>query len=339
MWESDAVGARLVRAALTPAELLFGAVTSIRSSLYSSGILASHATPIPAISIGNLTVGGTGKTPVAAYVARRLRDAGASPAIVLRGYGDDEPVVHRTLNPDVPVVVSPDRLAGIASAQRQGCDVAVLDDAFQHRRVRRVADVVIVSADGWQARSHLLPAGPWRERLSAARRATLAIVTRKAASGVEAQSVADAVAKAGRISTAIVHLDADDLRQLRSGARDSITNLRGQSVLVIAGIGNPAAFAAQVAARGARVDTATFGDHHAYSAIDASTLAERANRYDRVVCTLKDCVKLAPLWPGSTPLWYVSQRVSVERGGDELEAVLAATLNARTSSTHSARSG
>src|SRR3954463_10714855 len=100
-----------------PAELLFQMVSSSRAALYSSGVLNSHPTAVPALSVGNLTVGGTGKTPVAAYLARRLRDAGAVPAIVLRGYGDDEPLVHRTLNPDVKVVVSPDRVAGSTEAR------------------------------------------------------------------------------------------------------------------------------------------------------------------------------------------------------------------------------
>jgi tetraacyldisaccharide 4'-kinase len=115
LWEGDGIGARIARAALVPAELLFHTVSVTRTALYSSGILNTHATAIPALSVGNLTVGGTGKTPLAAYLAKRLRDQGATPAIVLRGYGDDEPLVHRTLNPDVPVVVSPDRVAWLYS--------------------------------------------------------------------------------------------------------------------------------------------------------------------------------------------------------------------------------
>ena len=83
-------------------------VVAVRNTLYDRGSIQSRATPVPVVSIGNLTVGGTGKTPVSAWVARRLAERGAEPAVVLRGYGDDEPLVHAVLNPAIPVVVSPD---------------------------------------------------------------------------------------------------------------------------------------------------------------------------------------------------------------------------------------
>jgi len=340
LWESDAFAARVARVALTPAELLFGAITTSRDALYSSGIRASHDTAIPALSIGNLTVGGTGKTPLAAYVASRLHDAGARPAIVLRGYGDDEPLVHRTLNPQVPVVVAADRLAGIDDARRRGCDIAVLDDAFQHRRAKRVADIVVVSADRWHpTRRRLLPAGPWRERLTAAKRASLAIVTRKAATAHHAASVVQTLERAASISCAVVHLDAAELRALDSEDRLDARELQGRSVLAVSAIGDPGAFVAQLEASGATVESAPFRDHHRFTPAEAASLARTAERYDRVVCTLKDAVKLGPLWPGPTPLWYVSQRVVVEHGGDAIDAVLATMLRARSESTHSERPG
>lgn len=338
LWNGNGLGARFARAALTPAELMFGAITSTRALLYSSGIFASHPTALPAVSVGNLTVGGTGKTPLAAYLARRLRDADATPAIVLRGYGADEPLVHETLNPDVPVVVSPDRVAGIETAQALGCDVVVLDDAFQHRRASRVADIVVVSADHWTGdRRHLLPAGPWRERLTAAGRASVAVITRKAAASDVAESVADAVARVARIRTAIVHLAADDLRAM-DGRVAHVDTLRGRSVLAISAIGDPAAFAAQLTSFGANVTAAAFRDHHRYTSVDAIALVTKAERYDLVVCTLKDAVKLGPLWPAPTPLWYVSQRVVVERGDDALGAALTTTLLARSKSIPPRRS-
>jgi tetraacyldisaccharide 4'-kinase len=338
LWDGEGLGARFARAALTPAELLFGAIASARGSLYSSGILATHPTAVPALSVGNLTVGGTGKTPLSAYLAARLRDADAKPAIVLRGYGDDEPLVHRALNPDVPVVVSADRIVGIAKARALGCDLVVLDDAFQHRRASRVADVLLVSADRWRGdRRHLLPAGPWRERLTAASRASLAIITRKAASRERAAVVEEAVSRAASIPTAIVHLVPGELHTMDGSVMDAST-VHGQSVLAISAIGDPDAFAAQLTAFGATVESSAFRDHHRFTSTDARTLAEKAQRCDRVVCTLKDAVKLGPLWPGPSPLWYVSQRVVVERGEDALEAVLATTLLARSMSTHPRRS-
>ena len=340
LWEGESLASRVARVALAPASLLFGGGSALRSALYSSGIIASHSTPLPSLAVGNLTVGGTGKTPVAAYLAARLRDHGATPAIVLRGYGDDEPLVHRELNPDIRVVVSPDRLAGIAEAQRSGCDVAVLDDAFQHRRVQRVADVVLVSADGQWTRRRLLPAGPWREPLRAARRAAVVVVTRKAASAETAAAVTEAIVRAsGGVTCAVAHLDASALRSFSGESDTSIDSIRGESVLAISGIGNPDAFVAQLAARGARVTARVFRDHHRFTPDEASNLAHASTRFDRVVCTLKDAVKLGPLWPGPSPLWYVSQRVVVERGADAVDAVIAAVLRARTASPYSGRPG
>jgi len=340
LWASDGLGARVARAGLTPAEILFGIITSARASLYSSGILTTRPTVIPALSVGNLTVGGTGKTPLAAYFARRLVDARAKPAIVLRGYGEDEPLVHRTLNPDVPVIVSPDRLVGVEDAKQRGCDVAVLDDAFQHRRASRVADVVLVSADSWhEQRRRLLPAGPWREHLTSANRASLTIVTRKAVSLERAEFVAEAVRRAARVPCAIVSLEPSELHESQGAGIATIDALRGETVLAISAIGDPAAFAAQLGARGALVTSALFRDHHRFTIADAEVLAEKGRRYDRVVCTLKDAVKLGPLWPGPSPLWYVSQRVVVERGEDAMENVLTTTLLARSASTHTGRPG
>jgi tetraacyldisaccharide 4'-kinase len=340
LWEGDSLGARAARVALLPAELLFGIGSALRSTLYSSGVLAAHPTPIPALAVGNLTVGGTGKTPIAAFLARCLLDRGATPGIVLRGYGEDEPLVHRTLNPSVRVFVSADRLAGTVDAQRAGCDVVVLDDAFQHRRIQRVADIVLVSADAmWDKRRHFLPAGPWREPLAAASRASLVIVTRKAAPRERADLVLDAVTKVAGVHGATVHLEPSELREARGAMTVDVNAIRGETVLAVSGIGDPDAFEAQLSARGANVVSAAFRDHHRFTAADASALATRASQFDRVVCTLKDAVKLGSLWPGPTPLWYVSQRVVVERGTDALDAVLATTLLARSASPQSGRPG
>jgi tetraacyldisaccharide 4'-kinase len=149
VWFGTDALASTVRTALIPAERVFGGLVGARDILYDAGWLPARATPIPAVSVGNLTVGGTGKTPMAAWIARGLAARGARPAIVLRGYGDDEPLVHRVLNPEIPVVIGADRVDAVGRAAAGGATVAVLDDAFQHRRVQRAADIVLVSADRW----------------------------------------------------------------------------------------------------------------------------------------------------------------------------------------------
>lgn len=346
VWFGRDAMAVVTRAVLMPAERVFGGIVGARDVLYDAGWLASHATALPAVSVGNLTVGGTGKTPVAAWVAAGLAARGARPAMILRGYGEDEPLVHRILNPHVPVIIGADRVAAIIEAKAKGADIAVLDDAFQHRRARRAADLVLISADRWTGDVHLLPAGPWREPLTAVRRASLVVVTRKAASDAQAEDVHRRIAEvAPAVPRVSVHLAPGELVRVReSGEWDAgerevrpLDVLDGRRVRVIASIGDPHAFVAQVASLGPRVEASVFPDHHAFTGSDVAELVRAAGEADYVVCTLKDAVKLGPLWPRLAPsLWYVSQRVTVERGVGGLEHILDGLVRARSVTSRNA---
>lgn len=332
VWSGTSVLARTARLALAPFEGAYRGLVALRGGLYDVGLLPSRATALPAISIGNLSVGGTGKTPFAAHVAAELRERGARPAIVLRGYGGDEPLVHATLNPGVPVVVSADRVAGVARARILGADVAVLDDAFQHRRAQRLVDVVLVSADRWTDARRLLPAGPWRESARALRRATMAVVTRKAASPEDAERVREAlIAVAPSLPVAVAHLMAGELRQAAGPGSQPVSTLQGARVHVIAAIGDPTAFLRQLEASGAIVaGTAIYPDHHPFTENEVTRIALGAGDAALVLCTLKDAVKIAPHWPaGAARLWYVSQQVVVEREAGALSALLDGLLAAR----------
>jgi tetraacyldisaccharide 4'-kinase len=340
VWHGRGRGAALARAALLPFEALYRAAVATRGALYDAGVLPAHSTSLPALSVGNLTVGGTGKTPVAAWMARELLVRGARPAVVLRGYGEDEPLVHAMLNPQVPVVAAADRIAGVDRARASGADVVVLDDAFQHRQARRVADVVLVSADRWggrHERTRLLPAGPWREPPTALRRASLALVTRKAAPPGVALAASHWISTyAPATPTAVAALELDRLRRAVPAPSDAgsaelpLGAASGARVLAVSAIGDPVAFQRQLEAIGASVDAVTYGDHHRYVPRDVRDLTLRARAADLVVCTLKDAVKLGPQWPREAPpLWYVSQRVTIERGWEELDRVLDAVLAAR----------
>lgn len=313
IWAEDGVAAL----ALTPLSWLFGAGVAVRNALFAAGVLQQRRLALPAVSVGNLSVGGTGKTPVSAWVAAELLALGARPAIVMRGYGADEPLVHSRLNPHIPVVVNPDRVAGTLEAKRLGASVAVLDDAFQHRAAARDVDLVLVAAE--QGGAHrLLPAGPLREGRSSLRRATVVIVTRKSATLAEAEAVAASwTGFAGAPPAAIVALLPGELRMAtgpepKTAPRRDLADAR---VLAVSAIGNPLAFSRQLEGLGAQVTVAGYPDHHAFTAADAAELAERGAGHEWVVCTLKDAVKLAPLWPReAAPLWYLSQAVEVERG-------------------------
>ena len=333
IWHGTDPVSRLARLALAPAAGLYRGIVAARGALYDLGIFPARRTVLPALSVGNLSVGGTGKTPVSAYIAARLRDRGGQPAIVLRGYGGDEPLVHATLNPDIPVVVSADRVAGVAKARVLGADVAVLDDAFQHRRADRWGDVVLVSADSWSAKQRLLPAGPWREPVRGLRRAALAVVTRKAATSVEAHEVVAALkATVPTLATAIVWLVPGQLRDARGTEARPLADIAGRRVHVIAAIGDPAAFIRQLEMAGATiVTTSVFPDHYDFTPNETARIALETGGAELVVCTLKDAVKLAPHWPAEAPrLWYVSQHVNVEQGLDILDQLLDGLLAARS---------
>jgi tetraacyldisaccharide 4'-kinase len=340
VWYGRGAGNIVVRAALWPLSRAYDLAVVARTRLYDTGVLDAKAPELPTISVGNLTVGGTGKTPFSAWLASALK-ARARPAIVLRGYGGDEVEVHRRLNPDVAVVANPDRRVAIHDARAGGADLAILDDAFQHRRVARNADIVLLSAEQLLRPQRLLPAGPWRERLPAAGRADLLVVTRKSATDDEtAQAIAivrDAIA---HVPVTVVHLAPERLVSATGEPQTMpLESLRGVSVLAIAAIGEPDVFSAQLQALGAHVSLAAFRDHHAYSVDDLRDLASRVPRAGLAICTLKDAVKLADRWPGPSRLWYVSQQLVVEQGAEDLERLLTRVLDERATATATATAG
>lgn len=350
VWSADAIGARVVRTAVTPLSWLFGAIVSRRNARFDARVRDSAvpSAALPALSVGNLTVGGTGKTPVASWFVSRMKAAGAAPALVLRGYGDDEWRVHGLLTPGVPVVVAPERAIGLVTARSKQCDCAVLDDAFQHRQVARVVDVVLVSADAWQEPVRLLPSGPYREPLESLTRASVAVITVKAAPAERVQVVREAIrAAAPGVPIAQVRLAPGTIRLAASiaggpggpgGLQHDLTWLRGRKLLLVSAIADPDAFHRQMEAAGAIVEHhAVYPDHHDFAADDLAGIVARADPSVEVLCTLKDAVKLVPLWPrAGAALWYVSQTVVVEQGAEILDQAIARVLAARRATTPTA---
>lgn len=314
---------------LWPAEQLFRGGVAARNRAYDAGILKSERAPIPVISIGNVGVGGAGKTPVSAFIAGRLEEWGRRPAIVLRGYGADEILVHRELNPEVPVFAAAVRIDAVREAAKAGRDVAVLDDAFQHRAIARDLDIVLVPADGWVGRFRLLPRGPWRESLVGLRRADLVAVTRKAVAESAAVEVAAEVgAWAGRDRVVRCRLGPGDLVGIgaAAGERRSIEMLEGRRVVAVTSLADPAPFVAQLEACGAGVTSIPFPDHHLFTAEEAIDLAARAAGRP-LVMTRKEAVKLRPLLPAGIQGWMMEQEVRIEAGGELLDAALRRALS------------
>jgi len=338
VWYDRTAGAGTVRALLSPLSWLYGLITATRNAMYDRGVLRAHRAAVPVVSVGNLTVGGTGKTPFTAYIVGELRSAGHSPAVVMRGYGEDEVHLHARMNPGVPVIANADRVAGIRAAVASGADVVVLDDGFQHRRAARDLDIVLVSTEKWAKWLHVLPAGPLRESLRSLNRADLIVVTRKSASEGEARTVADSlralpslhgdIVVAELAPSAIVAASSDDGAN-RSIALDSIS---GERVLAVAGVGDPDSFFAQLRQLGAVVTERRFPDHHAYTTADAARLASISHGHKYVIATEKDTVKLASAWPAkSVPLWYLSQAVRLSERTSLVASALAKLFRRATS--------
>jgi tetraacyldisaccharide 4'-kinase len=282
----------------------YRALAGVAAPFYAAGVRwrnrafdndPSRSIPLgrPTISVGNLSAGGTGKTPVVLWLCRRLRDAGRFPGVLMRGYGDDE---HRMLAAalgDVPVVANPDRVAGARRMldEHPKVDVLVLDDGFQHRRAARDFDLVLLSMTQMTGPLRLLPRGLLREPLESLRRAHAVLLTRCDLASVEAIDRVERMVKSIHPSIRIYRS-----RQIHTNASRAM--LVGHRFFAFAGIGDPGALDRQLASYPAGyAGSRWFDDHHAYTAADLRAVesAARAAGAELLVTTEKDWIKLAPL--------------------------------------------
>jgi tetraacyldisaccharide 4'-kinase len=327
LWTSRRPDARLTRLALLPASGLWRLAMDGRRLAYRRGWLGVHDLPLPSVAVGNLTVGGSGKTPIAIWIARHYVERGLRPGILLRGYGGDETLVHQHSVPEAVVVADPDRVAGAERALANGAQVLVLDDAYQRLDVHRDLNVLVMSAETTRAVRWPLPAGPWREGWDALDRADAVIVTRKRASSEAAREMVRELEGRVRGPIAVAHLGLRTLEGLVSGTRRPADSLAGKRVVAASGIADPDAFVAQTKATGAAVQVATWKDHHDYRDEDVAWLAHAARRADHVVITQKDAVKLRDRWPATVPEPLVALLdLTWEEGGDRIVAVLDAVV-------------
>lgn len=298
----------LLRATASLAEPFYAAVLRLRNRGYDRDPGKSQSLPRPTISVGNLSVGGTGKTPMVATLARALIELGHRPAVLTRGYrakpgakADEQLELESLLGPSVPVVANPDRLAGAATAlqSQPATTLFLLDDGFQHRRVRRDLDLVLVSATQGLSGNHVLPRGLLREPASGLKRASVILVTR--ADQINAAELdrlrADLSRRAPNVPILVSRHVPTHLTDFR-GSTLPLATLQNRKVLAVAGTGDPDAFLATLEKLGAEVaGEMIFADHHPYGVDDADAILATAEkkRADLVVTTAKDAVKLRPL--------------------------------------------
>lgn len=328
LWTSRRIDARVARLALLPVSALWLGWTRSRTAVYARGWLPAHDLALPSVAVGNLTVGGSGKTPIAMWIARFYAEKGVTPGILLRGYGGgDEARMHARALPGAHVIADPDRVAGAERALARGAEVLVLDDAFQRLDVRRDLNVLVISAETTRAVRWPLPAGPWREGLGAVRRADLVIVTRKRASREAADALASGIRARFGGAVLLAYLGLARLEGLLTGREAAPASLAGRRVVAASAIGDPGAFVAQIKATGAAVQVATWKDHHEYRQEDVAWLAHAARRADLLVVTEKDAVKLRDRWPVDAPEPLVAMLdLTWEEGGDTLAVALDAVI-------------
>jgi tetraacyldisaccharide 4'-kinase len=317
----------------------YGLAVAARNAAYDRGLARIVTAPVPVISIGNLTLGGTGKTPLVAWTARMLLARGLHPAIVSRGYAappgerSDEAAELARLLPGVPHVANRDRPAAAREAAAAGAEVVVLDDGFQHRRLARNLDIVAVDATDPFGCGHLFPRGLLREPLAGIARSQALVLTRattvSASRRAEIRAALDRGCR-GRLPPVWAEAGHRPVMLRRhTGATEPLDRLRGCRVFAFAGIGNPAAFRAALRGLGAElVGFRPLPDHHAYTAADIDSLARaaRAERAELAVVTLKDLVKVRRDDLDGVPLAALEIALEFQAGGDELEALVAATV-------------
>jgi tetraacyldisaccharide 4'-kinase len=301
------------------------------------GVLRVRRAAVPVVSIGNLTAGGTGKTPLTIALAERLVARGEKVFVLARGYGasragelNDELELVRSRVPGVSVLAGGDRAALADVAVREGATVLLLDDGFQHRRLARDVDVVVIDATDPWGEGFLLPRGLLREPVSAARRASAVVISRvEQASPGRVAEIRERLEREGvSAPLAAMRFESVGLRPLGKGQPLSLEELRGKRVTLVSGIGNPEAFRATVAGAGARVEAArVFPDHHAFTRGDLESVA-RASSTDLLLVTEKDAVKLGPLLEGEPlfrPVYSLSISARLENEGalfSQIEAAL-----------------
>jgi tetraacyldisaccharide 4'-kinase len=338
--------ATLARSVLRVVEVPYTIAVSIRNHRYDRRAAKVHNVEVPVITVGNLTLGGTGKTPMVKWIAKRFQNAGLRVAIVSRGYGaaegkhNDEALELAQSLPHVPHIQNRDRVAAARLAiQNFNSQLILLDDGFQHRRLSRDLDIVLLDALEPFGFEHVFPRGTLREPLAGLARAQVVCLSRAdAILQPEREAIRQRVAQiAPQAAWCEAAHSADRLVNSR-GESQPLDALASSRVVAFCGIGNPAGFRHTLAVAGCEpVAWREFPDHHMYTAADGSELVALAesSKAEMFVCTQKDLVKLPHHELNGVPLWAVAIEMKFLRGKEELEQQLENLLQrARSGEEH-----
>jgi tetraacyldisaccharide 4'-kinase len=332
------VVATALRGVLRVVEFFYTSAVRFVNRRYDRGMDVVRCDGATVVSVGNLTLGGTGKTPLVQWIAKWFQDRGVRVAVVSRGYGAEKPGEEndearqlRWLLPNVPHIENPDRVAAAVEAIRTfNSQAIVLDDGFQHRRIARDLDIVLLDALEPFGFGHVFPRGTLREPIDGLRRANFVILSRadllNAGQRAEIWKTVRQHAPEALCAEA-VHAP----RELISadGRGMPLESLQGRSVAAFCGIGNPAGFRHTLDVCGFQVaGFCEFPDHYRYAEKDIEVLAKWAQELgvDAVLCTCKDLVKVQTERIGGLPLWGVRIEMEFQTGRELLESRLQALV-------------
>lgn len=339
-------GAALARAGLTLLSWLYELVIRGYRGLYDVGVLRQVRLPCRVVSVGNITMGGTGKSTTVKWVVKALQATGAQVAVLSYGYragsetpvtvvsdgekllvpvaqSGDEPRMLAEALPGAPVLIGKQRKwSGAAAVERFGVDICVLDDAFQYWRLAKDLEIVLIDATCPFGYGHPFPRGLLREPLSQLRRADVLLVTNEQRVSAEARDrlYRDLVRWNPRALVAAARHRPAGLRDLASGEALPEDTLAGRPVRALSSLGNPEAFEGTLRELGAaEVEPARYPDHHRFSREEFEAEAAQVAGVATLVTTEKDAVKVDPAWRAPEPVVVVAVEMEITRGRAELE--------------------
>jgi len=329
----------LVRLVLRIVSVPYRIAVFVRNFGYNKGISSIHKAGVPVISIGNITTGGTGKTPLVIWLCKMLEAKSIACAVLTRGYKaqdaeiTDEPAILARACPQARVVVNPDRVAGAAKAvEKFGAKALVMDDGFQHRRLHRDLDIVAIDATCPFGFGHMLPGGLLREPKAAIKRAQAVVITRYDQSSTKrTDKLVTAIKKIAPDITIAKATHKHTSAKIMKGREISLQELKELDIFAFCGVGNPNAFLGNLKSYGFNVKgSKVFNDHHDFTGDDIAAIYDEAKKVDAdlILSTEKDWVKTALLVRDRFDIDFAFLTLELDfiEGADKIEALVDAVV-------------
>lgn len=319
-----------LRPFLLPFSLVYGLVVCLRNKFYDWGIFSSQSFAIPVICVGNITVGGTGKTPHVEYLVGEYKDS-CKLAVLSRGYGrktkgfryvavtntasevGDEPLQMKQKFPEITFAVDEKRARGIWQLQSEGYEMVILDDAFQHRAVQPSKTIVLLDYNRLPHKDYYLPSGNLREGRYALRRADIVLITKCPVAVTEKERARIIRKNKVKVPCFFTHFEYGKLHSFKE--EEIAEDLKGKTVLLVTGIANPEPLVNYIKEKGAKLQILNYPDHYDFKEKD---LHDVLRKFDKIVCnnkivltTEKDKVKLLPLLPADQNIFSIFHYIPV----------------------------